>query len=299
MRILVTGASGYLGRHIAGKLLERNYEVFCILRSTSEMPAGLDGVKKFFRMECGEQLYGIMEEIRPELILHTAGMFLGEHSRDNIVQLLDGNIMFPAVLIDAANQAGCRSMISTGSYWQNYGLKDYDPVNLYAASKQAQEDIFEYYKNACQWRILTLQIFDVYGPDDTRRKVLNLVRDLKDGESLNMTAGEQKLYMCHIEDASAAYMQAVNLVLQQAPGTGRKYAVRPENAYTLKEIINMYLEISGKNVKLNWGGRPYKEREFMNPEGIGHILEGWQPVYDLCEGLKQYAAASVTVKPVK
>ncbi len=292
MRILLTGASGYLGSHVAGRLVGNGDEVCCILRKTSAIPAALKDMKKIYRFDYGEQLYEIVREIQPELVVHTAGMFLGEHTQENIRQLINSNVMFPAILADAANQAGCRCMVQTGSYWQHYQRRDYDPVNLYAATKQASEDLLEYYKNTYQWKILTLEIFDVFGPDDHRKKILNLVRDLKEGETLDLTNGEQKMYMCHIDDVAEAYVQAARLIRQQGPGSGSRYAVRGEKAYTLREVIRMYLEISGKKAELNWGGRPYGKREFMNPEGLGRVLEGWEPAYDLYEGLRQYATAS-------
>ncbi len=282
-----------MGSHIAKRLAGNGYEVYGILRNTSAVPASLKNIKKIYRYEYSGQLYEIVREIQPEMVIHTAGMFLGEHTGENIQQLLNSNIVFTAVLTDAANQAGCRCMIQTGSYWQNYCGREYDPVNLYAATKQAAEDILEYYKNAYQWKILTLRIFDVFGPGDQRKKVLNLVRDLKEGETLDLTYGEQKLYMCYIDDVVSAYMQAVHLVREQNPGSGRRYAVRGKKAYTLKEVIRLYLDISGKKAELNWGGRSYREREFMNPEGIGDVLEGWEPEYDLYEGLMRYAAVSV------
>ena len=232
MKILLTGAGGYMGSHIAKRLAGNGYEVYGILRNTSAVPASLKNIKKIYRYEYSGQLYEIVREIQPEMVIHTAGMFLGEHTGENIQQLLNSNIVFTAVLTDAANQAGCRCMIQTGSYWQNYCGREYDPVNLYAATKQAAEDILEYYKNAYQWKILTLRIFDVFGPGDQRKKVLNLVRDLKEGETLDLTYGEQKLYMCYIDDVVSAYMQAVHLVREQNPGSGRRYAVRGKKAWT-------------------------------------------------------------------
>ena len=144
MKILLTGAGGYMGSHIAKRLAGNGYEVYGILRNTSAVPASLKNIKKIYRYEYSGQLYEIVREIQPEMVIHTAGMFLGEHTGENIQQLLNSNIVFTAVLTDAANQAGCRCMIQTGSYWQNYCGREYDPVNLYAATKQAAEDILEY-----------------------------------------------------------------------------------------------------------------------------------------------------------
>lgn len=288
MEILLTGATGFLGGYVLRSLREAGREVCCLVRSASRTEAVEPYASMILRYTEYCELYGLLERIRPETVIHMAGRFLGEHGPESIEDLLDSNIKFPTVLLDAAHRAGCRRLLNTGTCWQRYGGAAYDPVNLYAASKQAFEDCAAYYVRAGGWTALTLQIFDTYGSNDPRRKVLNLVHALKDKESLDLSPGAQKLYFCHADDVAAAYRRALELLEVQVPGTARTWAVRGDTAYTLREILETYLDVSGRRVVLNWGARPCRDREFMDPEGLGEPLPGWKPRYGLRAGLEKY-----------
>jgi len=284
----MTGAAGFVGRPLLRALAEDGHEVSCVVRPSTEISAIAPYAAVIFPYGGYQQLYQIARETRPELVLHLAGLFLAEHSPDTIVDLLESSVLFPCVLLDAADRAGCGRLVNTGSYWQRYNGADYDPVNLYAAAKQALEDCAAYYVRAKNWKMLTLQMFDTYGPGDTRRKVLNLLHGLKDGESLAMSSGEQKMYFCYIDDVVDAYRQALRLLDAQPPGTARTYAVRGELPCSLREAAGVYLEVSGRRPALQWGVRPSRPREFLDPEGLGEVLPGWKPRYSLREGLRRY-----------
>lgn len=291
MRILITGATGFIGSAVAERI-SREHEVWCTLRKASDKSKLKDAECAFIYVDERQTLYEELARVRPEIAIHIAGIFLSEHNRDNIAGMIDSNIDFPAVLFDAAYEAGCRQFINTASCWQNYQGEAYNPVNLYAATKQAVEDILQYYVEAKNAKAITLTIFDSYGPNDSRGKVLNIVSKLKDGDSIMMSGGEQRMYMCYIEDIVSAYVRAVGLLESMNAGTYEKYAVRDETAYSLKEIISMYLKLSGKNINIQWGARKYRDREIMDPSGWGCVLPGWQARYSLESGMKLYVEGS-------
>lgn len=287
MRIVLTGATGFIGYHLAKKICAQ-YEVWCTIRSTSDvsllekLPCNMICVDDY---DC---LYEQMNRIQPELVIHLAGLFLSEHNRNSISEMLSSNISFPTILFDAAYQAGCRKFINTGSCWQNYDGEDYNPVNLYAATKQAVEDILTYYVSAKRAKCITLSIFDSYGPLDQRNKILNIVARMGQGEEIGMSGGEQKMYLCYIDDIVSAFERAIEIVEDISDGEMRKYAVRSDKPYTLKEIITTYLEVSKKDIQIHWGERPYRNREIMDPTGWGEVIPGWEPRYSLQEGLHLY-----------
>lgn len=287
MRIIITGATGFIGNSVARRLSKEN-SIWCTIRKRSN-------VSKLENIKCGyilvddrEVLYEKLAEIKPEIVIHFAGVFLNEHRSDNIGEMVDSNIDFPTILFDASYEAGCRQFINTGTCWQNYGGEAYNPVNLYAATKQAIEDILKYYVNAKGAKAITLSIFDSYGGGDSRNKVLNIIARLKNGDSIGMSGGDQKMYLCYIEDITNAYIQAINILQNMQAGEYEKYAVRDDKAYSLKEIVGIYLKTSDKKIKIHWGERDYRKREIMDPSGWGKVLPGWSVQIPLEEGMKLY-----------
>ena len=291
MKIILTGATGYIGKHLL-KRLSAKHDIFCIVRKSSDLSEIQPFIKHLIILNNYQNLYEEFSRIQPDMVVHLAGMFRGEHSIDNIEEMLESNITFASILFDAAQQSGCSSFINTGSYWQNYNGDTYNPVNLYAATKQAFEDIILYYVKAKMCKAITLQIFDSFGPCDKRNKILNIVSRLKNGDTIQMSPGEQKLYFCYIDDIIDAYDCAIQSVRNMEPGIYYKYAIRDEKPYTLKQIIESYLRLSKKDIQILWGGRAYRQREIMEPDGIGKILPGWSPKHNLDDGLKKYIAES-------
>jgi nucleoside-diphosphate-sugar epimerase len=285
MNVVITGATGFIGNAVAQRL-SQEHTVWCTMRRTSDV-SKLENIRcDVLYVDERASLYKSLSEIRPEMVIHLAGVFLSEHNSENIAGMIDSNIDFPAVLFDAAYEAGCRQYINTGSCWQNFQGKVYEPVNLYAATKQALEDVLKYYVYAKNAKAITLSIFDSYGPNDTRNKILNIIARLSDGDSIGMSGGEQKMYLCYIEDIVNAYIQAIRLLQDMEKGTYAKYAVRDEQPLSLREIVEMYLAISGKHIDVHWGERAYREREIMDPSGWGMVMPGWHIQYSLEDGLK-------------
>ena len=288
MRIILTGATGYIASILVKKLVENNNDVWCTARKTSD-------VSKLESVECEllytdylEGLYEELKDINPEMVIHLAGVFLSQHGKDNIRNMVESNIVFPTILFDAAYEAGCRYFINTGTYWQNFEGEAYNPVNLYAATKESIENILKYYIKAKSVKGITLTIFDSYGPKDTRNKVLNIVSRLTEGECIGMSGGEQKMYLCYIDDIVDAYLHAIKLIQEYRDGEYHKYAVRGEESHSLKEIIRLYLKESNKNIVVKWGEREYRKREIMDPSNWGEIMPGWKAKISLEEGMKLY-----------
>ena len=141
MKIAVTGATGYIGNHLVS-VLGREHEVYAIVRDTSDTAAIEPHIKELAVYD-RERIYDLLAEARPDILIHLAGVFYGEHNAENISDLLESNLVFSTVIFDAAAAAGCRKIINTGTYWQQFLGEPYNPVNLYAATKQAAEDILE------------------------------------------------------------------------------------------------------------------------------------------------------------
>jgi nucleoside-diphosphate-sugar epimerase len=290
MRILLTGATGFIGVHLANRLCS-DHDVVALLRPQAKIERlmKITSLRHLTWDEDITTLPALLNDAQPEVIIHLAGYFVGEHKPHDVDTLVDSNIRFPTALLHAAVPAGCLHFINTGSYWQHYENADYGPVNLYAATKQAFATTLAYYVQDGMLRnALTLELTDTYGPGDLRPKLIPLLAQIAaKGEVLSMSPGNQFVDFVQVDDIVAGYLQALALFPSIPEYQRRTYALRSIQPIKLKELVALYNEISPIPVQVNWGARPYRQREFMQPWTQGEVLPGWSPNIALRDGLRE------------
>jgi nucleoside-diphosphate-sugar epimerase len=290
--IVVTGATGFVGSNLVRFLLKKNFKIYVILRIDSDLE-NLTDIKEdieIFRYDnIINNLIDFFTIVKPVTVFHLASNFIAEHEPNQIDSLLQSNITFGLHLLEAMKVSGTKQLINTGTSWQHYNNDDYNPVCLYAATKQAFESLIEYYVQAEGFKVITLKLFDTYGETDTRPKLINLLNKFADENTeLNMSFGEQMLNLVHISDVCAAYYLAYELI-QDENFTGHKsYSIESNESYKLKDIIALFEKITDKKINVIWGGKPYRKREVMFVWDKGLSLPNWKPNIDLEEGLSRY-----------
>lgn len=291
-KIVITGITGFVGSNIARFLVQQNYDIFAIIRVHSDLST-LNDIKDEVNFLTYDQdlkkLIAFFKEVEPNCVLHLASNFIAEHKSNQIDSLVDSNIKFGLHVLEAMKESGVKNLINTGTSWQHFKNEEYNPVCLYAATKQAYEALIEYYVKAENFKVITLKLFDTYGENDTRPKLINLLHKFADeGTVLKMSAGEQKLNLVHIEDVCKAYLIAYKQLIRIKSSIHLTYSVEEENSYKLKEVISLFEKVTGKNLKIEWGGRPYRKREVMELWRNGMALPDWKPNIGLEDGLKRY-----------
>jgi nucleoside-diphosphate-sugar epimerase len=288
---LVTGATGFVGRHLTRRLASEGWVVHAVVRQTSNL-GRLGDASKAIRVHIHDGTTGgmlrIMRSATPETVFHLAAMSSAQHAPGDLEKLLQSNLIFATQLSEAAAAQGVRCFVNTGTHWQHYGSQEHSPVSLYAACKTAFESILRYYAEARGVRTVTLVLFDTYGPDDDRPKLLKLLRNaVETGNPVAMTAGEQTINLVHVADVAEAYCVAASrLHTEVSPGYER-YAVRSREPTMLRDVVRMFGEACGRSVPVKWGALQYRQREIMTPWHGGEDLPGWSPRISLKDGLKR------------
>ena len=285
--VLLTGATGFIGSNLAKHLVKLSNEVHIIVRRSSNLNL-LDQIRNDIHIHLHNGstsgMKSIMKAAKPDCVFHLASLFLAEHRSQDITALVKSNILFGTQLLDAMAEYGVRELINASTSWQHYQNSPYDPVCLYAATKQAFEDIMVYYYNTKSMRLISLELFDTYGPNDQRHKLFYLLEKATQcKDPIRMSPGEQLIDLVYIDDVIDAFMIAEDLVSKEK--MNRKYMVTSGNPVKLREIVNIYKEITNQNINIEWGGLPYREREVMIPWNSGEILPGWSPKIDLRKGI--------------
>jgi nucleoside-diphosphate-sugar epimerase len=293
---LVTGATGFIGSHLVSRLVKMGWEVHVVLRARPErLPShAIDGAQVHIHTGSTSNLIEIVKESRPQMVFHLASMFLAQHQSDDIVGLVQSNVAFSTQLAEAMAVNNVRLLVNAGTSWQHYQDADYSPVCLYAALKQAFEAVLQFYVETNAFQVITLKLFDTYGPGDPRPKLLHLFKRIAlSGETLAMSPGEQLIDLVYIDDVIDACLLAADR-LQSGQVVGMEsYAVSSGAALPLKDLAALYSAVSGYPLHINWGGRPYRSREVMQPWLNFRVLQGWVPKIDLATGIRRCLASVV------
>jgi len=288
MKILVTGATGYIGKEFV-KHMQKKYDLIALLRKSSDV-SQLNNVDcEILRFTKYQEIPNLLKNKKIDGVVHFASYVIGEHNLNDLDKLIESNIKFGTYLLEACKQLEIGWFINTGTFWQHYQNEEYNPVNLYAATKEAFECIAKYYTETSDLVFTTIKLNDTFGPNDPRPKIMNLWDEYSQtGEELNMTSGEQIIDIVFVEDVINAYEVMIQHLISSKKKTfqHKSYAVSSKEKVTLKELAQLFQKVTGEKVNINWGKKPYKEREVMSPWEPTELVPGWEQKYSLQEGIK-------------
>jgi nucleoside-diphosphate-sugar epimerase len=294
--VLITGATGFIGNHLARRLVNLGAEVHALVRAGSDqrrLPA--DAIVHEHTGDIRDLIL-LMERLRPILAFHLATRFVGRHEPMDVLPLVLDNVGYSAEVFEALSRAGVRRVVTAGSAWQRAHDGSYQPPALYAAMKQAVSDILAYYAGTGQLRAITLVLHDTYGTGDRREKIIPLLERAAIARSaLELSPGEQLLDLVHVVDVVDAFVMAGRRLLSESESNHEEFVVTSGDRRTLREIAQLHAKLSqdlrGSAPRLLWGARSYRTNEIMEPWPGGSVLPGWVPRIALSEGLRELIAA--------
>lgn len=291
---IITGISGYIGSNLARYLSQLGWQVAGIIPENADLTLVAD-IEKNLRLfvyqgdvfALKEFLHEYDRETNNSVIFHLASCFIAEHQPEQVTDLINSNVLFGTHLLEAMYLAEIRTLINTGTSWQHYDNCDYNPVCLYAATKEAFNKVVKFYVEARKFRVITLELFDTYGKKDPRNKIINLFsRIAKTNEQLLMSPGEQELDLVYIDDVVAAY-ECAHKQLLSCEEVDTTYGVATKCPMSLKDIALLYEKVFAVKLNISWGTKPYRAREVMKVWSKGKVLPGWQAKYLLEDGLRK------------
>mgnify|MGYP000170248867 FL=1 len=181
--------------------------------------------------------------------------------------------------------AGTSRLINLGTFFQYHNSDTFVPTNLYAATKQALEDIISYYRDAHGLSATTLILYDVFGPGDWRAKLMAAIQNAqRDGKRLDLVPADTIMDLVFVEDVVDALLHAV-----QEETEGGPWAVRSQQRVTLADVIKTFEQVNGSPIDVNYGAYAVPDRT-PSPPWEGPVLPGWQAKVSLQEGIGRFLA---------
>lgn len=288
--ICITGATGFIGSNLVKSLQAKSGSSITAIVRSKQAGEKIKTLNLDSYLDDGdtEHLINFFQERKFDTVIHLASFYLKNHQSQQIESLISSNVLFGTRLLEAAAKSAVKYFINTGTFWQYFDNKVYSPVNLYAASKQAFEMIARYYQENSNIFFTTLYLNDTYGPGDTRKKILNIWKSMKDTDSLDMSPGEQQINLLHIQDVVYGYLRLIHLVQSGDLPKSTTYMLKSNEDLSVKQLAALFEKIAQKKLNINWGGLPYKDREVMTIWDGGTLVPGWEPRVALEQGIKEF-----------
>lgn len=274
---VITGFKGYIGGRLSAHLEKHGWKVHGLDKDND---TSLTGLVAFFG------------EIRPAMVFHLAAHFVPHHQTSDVDGLIESNLAFGTRLLEAIKVTGGGNLVVTGTYWQHFAGEPYMPVSLYAATKQAFQDLLVFYSQFENIRATVLKFFDTYGPGDSRKKLFYWFKEAAGAKiPVGMSPGEQLIDLVYIDDVVDALEHAANRLLDGSD-TGKVsptggYMVSAGKALSLKQVAAVYGRVVGKPMNIDFGAKPYRPREMMEHWKVPPTLPGWKPKISLEEGIRR------------
>lgn len=263
--IVITGATGFLGSHLALWFLEQGDRVYALVRPGSAKLQYLPEHRNLI------PVYGTMEEAADcvEEIGHADAWFhfaWGGVNREEIdsPEVQAGNIRGSLACVEAAHRLGCRVFMDAGSRVE-YGVMEdgrgvmteemeCSPVNEYGKAKleffrQAVPVCEKYGMNFCH-----LRFFSVYGYGDHPWSIIStLVRELPRGGRVSLSACRHEWNFMYIDDAVEAVGRLYEQVKDKPCKNGVAVNIASRDTRVLKSFVEEVFELAGKRGTLEFG----------------------------------------------
>jgi nucleoside-diphosphate-sugar epimerase len=296
-RVLITGASGFVGACLAHTLVAAGHDVHLLLRPESNTwrLAGLQGqyTQQPGDLRDAATVRAAVAACRPEVIYHLAthGAYPAQRDRATI---LATNLLGTANLLDSLHGCDYRALVNVGSS-SEYGHKDgpmregerLDPRSYYGVTKAAATLLCqaEAYRGK---PVATVRIFSAYGPwEEPARLVPYVMGCCLRGETPKVTAGRQPRDFIYVDDVLDLLQTAAELPAAQGQvlnaGTGRQNTVR--------DMVETIVSVCGGGcISAEFGAettRADEPRTWVASIDHTKALTGWKPRYDLRGGVEQ------------
>ncbi|HYD63884.1 NAD(P)-dependent oxidoreductase [Azospirillum sp.] len=287
--VLITGATGYIGHRLAAALVGAGRQVHALVRPSSGRDRLPGSAVAHVYDGSADSVRRAVAASAPDTVFHLAAE-QAPAGPEALNALVGGNVLMPLQLMAAMAEAGGGHLVTAATYWEYDEAGRFRPNSLYAASKRAALAFAEHFAHHGALRTTALVLYDVYGEDDWRNKILtDWRRRLGTDEPADATPGEQEVSFVHVDDVVRGFLAAA-----AAPPAGggegggiATFALPAERFVTLREAAALFEAVSGQRLPVRWGARPYPPHQIFRPVRCLPVLPGWRPRVTLEDGIRR------------
>ena len=251
--ILITGASGFVGSHVLDDCLKNNFNVHAIFRHSKKNVSFTKKYKKQIFPIFYNNIYEIKNKLtncKIDYVIHCATHYIKKHDHNDIENIIKSNVLFSTILLDAVVNIKIKKFINLGTVWQHFNDTKNLAFNLYAATKQSFECIFNYYKNQyTKIKFYNILLTDTFGTNDERKKLIPILLknfNKKNQDKINIPKN-LSMNLVNINEVT----KCLNILLKNN-SESNNYVIKSKQDVKIFDLINFLNDNLEKKIKINW-----------------------------------------------
>jgi UDP-glucose 4-epimerase len=287
-RVLVTGATGFIGRHLVDRLLLRGY----LVRSVGRRPLALTHPHLTHHSIADVRDDFADSASECDCLVHLAGLSDASTSYERAVEFAAVNVVGTVRALDAARRANAAFVLASSMRVYRPSIRQLseeaprDPIDPYGLTKLQAEEWTEAYARLFGVRATILRIFSVYGPGQTRGKASGVVsiflETARSGQPLRVRARQLRDFV-DVRDVA----RAIELAIQHPPEGVRAFNVGTGRSTSVAELGEMVRNVVGTSAPMIVDLSPGAESYVADPRKAETEL-GFQCEIELLDGLVWY-----------
>jgi UDP-glucose 4-epimerase len=288
-RVLVTGATGLIGRHVVS-LLHDDVEVYAVSRSKKSSTDRVNWLISDLSVPGSAR--ELIERVEPGVVLHLAGAVRGDRTLDAVHPTLTANLVATVELLEAATRARVQRIVLSGSLLEEPtgGGATAVPPSPYGASRWAATSYARMFHSLFEAPVTILRPSYAYGPGQDSTKLLpHVIRSVLRGERPELASGERRIDFVFAEDVGQAYLAAA-----AAPGVeGETIDIGSGVTTQVRDFVGAAVDMLGQGCpRPKFGAlpeRPFEQEIHVDTAPAARLL-GWTASTSLDEGLRKTVA---------
>ncbi len=283
-RVLITGASGFLGTHLCRRLNLAGAEVHAVSRA--HRAPGNYGVRWWqVSMEDIAAVEAVLAGVKPDVLFHLGGLVNGAPDLALVLPTLHSLLTSTVNLLAAATRIGCGRLVLVGSLEEpRTGTAEVAPSSPYGAAKWAASAYGRMFHRLYQSPVVILQTFMTYGPAQSDWKIIPYtIQSLLDGHVPKLSSGRRRLDWIYVDDVVEGFLRAALV-----PGIeGMTIDLGSGTAVPIRTIVARLVTLVDPSIQPVFGALPDRSSEEVRVADVAaaRATLGWQPTMPLDEGL--------------
>ena len=277
MQCLVTGGSGFIGKHLVNTLFNAKHAVKVLDLKESEFPKNVEFIKGDIRdfETVNSALKGI------DVVFHLAALTSVQDSIENPLETADINVTGTINILNSCVLNKVKRLVFSSS------AAVYDLKSPYGASKLSAENFCTAFYNSYGLETVILRYFNVYGPGAKQGVIKNFLDNLSQNKELLIYGdGSQTRDFVYVKDVVKANILAMNSDIRSI---GKSFDIGSGISTSINYLVKVIKKVTGKTPEFKV--MPARKGEITdsrcNLVDAKRVL-GYVPVFSLEEGIKEY-----------